>query len=1183
MRKFSRGITIGLVITLCLWGWGLVGYAQDSPLPNKSISPDEVNPKLETVLQELSRTAQLQPQALRQMAKDRGIPLQADMVTVIVEPASGRVSSISRAGIAVIGGKVEASSQQLMRVQIPVDRLESLANKVSGIAFIRLPYRPRALAVTSEGVGLTGADDFHTAGYYGQGVKVAVVDLGFIGLAAAQAAGELENVVYTHDYTGSGLETYTKHGTAVAEIVADMAPQADLYLMKIGDSVDLQNALNDCITNGIKVINHSVGWYNTNFYDGTGTVAGIANSARDNGILWVNAAGNEASDGHWQGAFVDSDGDKYLDFGSGTDNIDGDSIDEGNRIYLKSGDTVNIYMTWDDWSSSDQDYDLYLYNSFGTMVASSTSYQSGTQQPTEAISYTAASAGYYEIAIYDYSATTHPQIEFFAFTDSGADLSLEYHNSESTIVTPANSAKVLAVGAIRQTEWTTGPQEYFSSQGPSNASKYATSITKPDICGPDDVSNYTYGSFYGTSAASPHVAGAAALLLSENPTLTADQLQAKLENDAIDMGASGKDNIYGSGRLSLLHLSGNLQLEVSTVSLNDGWQTVNLSKVFTNPVVVAKPLSYTGHDPAVVRIRNVTPSSFEIRVQEWDYKDGWHTQETVGYLVMERGHWTLPDGTEVEAGSTTTDATGSLIDVSFSSGFSISPVVITAVTTFNGSDTVATRNRNITTSGFETGMQEQEANAQSHTTETISYIAWEPGSGTADGKTYEVGRTGDTVTDAFHTINFGFGRSVSIKVDEEASKDSETSHTTENVGYIAFDTSPLILIADMQTRDGGDTANLRYQESESSTVQLEASTVSLNDGWQTVNLSKVFTNPVVVAKPLSYTGHDPAVVRIRNVTPSSFEIRVQEWDYKDGWHTQETVGYLVMERGHWTLPDGTEVEAGSTTTDATGSLIDVSFSSGFSISPVVITAVTTFNGSDTVATRNRNITTSGFETGMQEQEANAQSHTTETISYIAWEPGSGTADGKTYEVGRTGDTVTDAFHTINFGFGRSVSIKVDEEASKDSETSHTTENVGYIAFDTSPLILIADMQTRDGGDTANLRYQESESSSVQSMAYWQGAPFVEQVLSMPNPVRRGETARFVVKGQGIESVQVAVYDLSGRRVFTSDWYPGDIVEWHTVDDKGRRLANGAYLYLVKAKGANGEEVVSRVGTIFLSY
>ena len=520
--------------------------------PTKPIPPDQANPRLQTVLQVLARTAQTRPAALPEAAKDRGIPLQADKVTVIVEPSSGYASSISKAAVAVIGGKVEATSRQLMRVQIPASRLESLADKVSGIAYVRLPYRPRAQVVTSEGVALTGADDYHAAGYYGQGVKVAIVDLGFNGLTAAKNAGELQNVVYTHDYTGTGLEAGTVHGTAVAEIVEDMAPQADLYLLKISDSVDLQNAVDYCINNGIRVINHSVGWYNTNFYDGTGTVAGIANSARDNGILWVNAAGNEADDGHWQGAFVDSDGDKYLDFGSGTDYLDGDTIDEGNRIYLASGDTVNIYMTWDDWSASNQDYDLYLYNSSGTMVASSTGTQSGTQQPTEAISYTATASGNYEIAIYDYSAPTHPNIEFFAFTDSGASLSLQYNHPESSIVAPANSAKVLAVGAIRQGNWTTGPQEYFSSQGPSNASKYAASITKPDICGPDGVSNYTYGSFYGTSAASPHVAGAAALLLSEDPTLTADQLQAKLESDAIDMGVAGKDNLYGSGRLNLI-------------------------------------------------------------------------------------------------------------------------------------------------------------------------------------------------------------------------------------------------------------------------------------------------------------------------------------------------------------------------------------------------------------------------------------------------------------------------------------------------------------------------------------------------------------------------------------------------------------------------------------------------------
>ena len=521
--------------------------------PGKTIPSDEVNPRLETVLQELSRTAQAQPLAVQQFAKDKGISVADDLITVIVEPVSGRVSTIDRAAVVAIGGEVEATSKSLMRVRVPISQLEAMADQVSGIAFIRLPYRPRPLVVTSEGVGLTGADDFHSVGYYGQGVKVAIIDLGFDGLAGAQATGELQNVAYTWDYIGndSNVEgTGEVHGTAVAEIVADMAPQAELYLLLIGDSVDLANATQYCITNGINIINHSVGWYNTNFYDGTGTVAGIANNARDNNILWVNAAGNEASDGHWQGFFTDGDGDRLHEF-SGSD--------EGNRIYIPSTDSIYVYLTWDGWPTSDQDYDLYLYNSNGDLVASATNWQSGTQAPTEALHYTPAddatylyTDGYYDIAIYKYAASGSIEMEFFTFRGSGLDPSLEYHVPESSIVTPANSAKVLTVGAINHDYWTTGPQESFSSQGPSNTSTYAVSITKPDICGPDGVSSYTYGSFLGTSAASPHVAGAAALLLSEDPTLTADQLQAKLEGDAINMGAAGKDNLYGSGRLNLV-------------------------------------------------------------------------------------------------------------------------------------------------------------------------------------------------------------------------------------------------------------------------------------------------------------------------------------------------------------------------------------------------------------------------------------------------------------------------------------------------------------------------------------------------------------------------------------------------------------------------------------------------------
>ena len=59
------------------------------------------------------------------------------------------------------------------------------------------------------------------------------------------------------------------------------------------------------------------------------------------------------------------------------------------------------------------------------------------------------------------------------------------------------------------------------------------------------------GGFNGTSAAAPHVAGAAALVKSADMTYTAGQVQAFLEGRALDLGTAGKDNQYGAGKLAL--------------------------------------------------------------------------------------------------------------------------------------------------------------------------------------------------------------------------------------------------------------------------------------------------------------------------------------------------------------------------------------------------------------------------------------------------------------------------------------------------------------------------------------------------------------------------------------------------------------------------------------------------------
>ena len=58
---------------------------------------------------------------------------------------------------------------------------------------------------------------------------------------------------------------------------------------------------------------------------------------------------------------------------------------------------------------------------------------------------------------------------------------------------------------------------------------------------------YGYASWDGTSMASPHVAGVAALVWSHHPGKTNAEIREALQNTALDLGSAGKDNSYGYG------------------------------------------------------------------------------------------------------------------------------------------------------------------------------------------------------------------------------------------------------------------------------------------------------------------------------------------------------------------------------------------------------------------------------------------------------------------------------------------------------------------------------------------------------------------------------------------------------------------------------------------------------------
>ena len=464
--------------------------------------------------------------ALAHIAVKYGVPFSSSTgtITVVLESRPGQSTASMAATLSSLGVSRSTikTTSTLIKAAVTPSQLSDLATRVGGIAFIRPPYTPFPMATSSQGIAVIGADAFHAAGLDGSGVKIAVIDLGFAGLSQAQANGDLPYSVQQNDLTGTGLTTGITHGTAVAEIVHDIAPAAELHLIKIADEVDLDAAVTYCLNHGIDIINHSLGWYNTNFYDGTGTIADTALRAISGGILWVNAAGNEA-ESHWEGIFSDGNSDGWLD--------------QNVTLYTSAGSQIVLFLTWNDWPQASSDYDLYLYDPTSNLIASSTKYQTGTEEPTESIQVSAPMSGTYTVRI---QGSGHMSLELFSLYHSVTPVV-----ASSSILAPANVPEVIAVGAIDHARYTTGPQESYSSQGPTNDGR-----TKPDLCAPDKVSTGTssYTTFYGTSGAAPHAAGAAALLLDQNPSLNEPALRARLLSQTIPMGSP---YVYGNGRLVL--------------------------------------------------------------------------------------------------------------------------------------------------------------------------------------------------------------------------------------------------------------------------------------------------------------------------------------------------------------------------------------------------------------------------------------------------------------------------------------------------------------------------------------------------------------------------------------------------------------------------------------------------------
>ena len=492
--------------------------------------------KIQSALWNLATTGQAAAKATGSATEDTVV------VTLVPYPEMGS-ASIDSSSFGDLGVKVLARSKSLMRISVPASSLLAVS-EIPGVSFVRKPIRPHSQAglVLTEGAAPVGALANHLAGVKGQGVSVAIIDGGFKG--ADLLGSDMPESWWYVDYTKEGMYAGDSvHGTACAEIIHDLAPDAELTLLRVGDLTDLENAKDLCLREGIGIISHSSTWPGTGFGDGHGFACDVVNAAANNGILWVNAAGNSANS-HYSGFWTDTDAD-------GWHNFDGD--DEVISFEAEKGDEISILLTWNDWPITEQDYDLYLYfiNSFGDLeeMASSINIQSiGGGFPVESIDYNAITSGRYGITVRSWGALPR-MLKMWSEHDFE-----EYSVPTNSIEIPSDAKGAMSVGAIYHRFWDLGRIEEYSSRGPTVDGRI-----KPELVAPTGVWTASYGrefvaqggGFWGTSAAAPHVSGAAALIKSANPSFSRDDLWDALIAATVDIDVPGRDNNSGYGKLVL--------------------------------------------------------------------------------------------------------------------------------------------------------------------------------------------------------------------------------------------------------------------------------------------------------------------------------------------------------------------------------------------------------------------------------------------------------------------------------------------------------------------------------------------------------------------------------------------------------------------------------------------------------
>lgn len=465
-----------------------------------------------------------------------------------------------------------------------LDELNNL-NQTSGlniINYVRPLYRP----LTSGGVAYTPGDiaqrtNLARVGFdtKGEGIKIGVISNSYNTQPGNPAQIDVLNgdlpgpgnpdsnftPVQVVDYPG-GVQS--DEGRAMLQIIHDIAPKAEL-MFRTGfiSAGNMAQGIRDLQQNGCDIAVDDITYVTEPFFK-DGLIAQAVNEVKTLGVTYFTSAGN-FGDRSYEGIFNPVPAPAPLT-GNAHDFSNGDIYQS---ISLTPGNYLVVLQWEDDFYSINQnqagtqnDLDIYLtYDNGVTLFGCNRSNLNG--DPIEVLPFTVSQNTNSNILI-TRSAGNSSNVHFKYIFFRGAPTFNEYHTGSSTIVGQGNATGAITLGAVLYSN--TPPfgvdpatKASFSSTGGTLMNGVARE--KPDLCAPNggnttvnlggpDIEGDNLPNFFGTSAAAPHAAGAAALIMSAHQKfygtgMTPDSVRNILIHNANDMYTPGFDFLSGYGLL----------------------------------------------------------------------------------------------------------------------------------------------------------------------------------------------------------------------------------------------------------------------------------------------------------------------------------------------------------------------------------------------------------------------------------------------------------------------------------------------------------------------------------------------------------------------------------------------------------------------------------------------------------